>query len=237
MWNSDRRANSLRQLHALNRHFISHLLSAPDDRVPGTKPTPHFVPQLCALDAAATHELCATPYTLYYLPFGNVTYWHETARLNAAGERAAGSFQSRQDATRYLAELALFLAWHVASTDAAGARLFFGMSVGTLDFFRQADVATLAGVATLAAQVLQPRWQDNPYFWPDLIKSAGTDRIRLQATRLLGAQLLAAELCDEHVVQQAPRRLRRSILRRTLETASVTVPPVEQPSPAALAPL
>ncbi|MET0986743.1 MAG: hypothetical protein ABW034_15190 [Steroidobacteraceae bacterium] len=237
MWNADRRANSLRQLHALNRHFISILLAEHDDGVSGAGLTLHFVPQLRALDATATHELCAMPYTLYYLPFGNEIYWHETARLNATDERAAGSFETRQNARRYLTELTLFLAWHVASNDAAGARLFFGMSAGTLEFFRQVDVATLGGAAMQAVQVLQPRWHSNPYFWSDLIKSAGTDHVRLQAARLLGAQLLASELCDEHVVQQAPRRLRMSILRRTSETASVTVPPPEQPPPTALAPL
>ncbi|MET0659153.1 MAG: hypothetical protein ABW110_13460 [Steroidobacteraceae bacterium] len=237
MWNSDRRANALRQLHALNRRFITNLLAEHDAGLPGPALTPHFVPLLRGLDAAATHELCATPYTLYDLPFGNETYWHETAQLNPNGERAASGLESPQTARRYLTELTLFLAWHVAINDAAGARLFFGMSGGALEFFRQADVATLGGVATQAAQVLQPRWQNNPYFWPELIRSVGTDHIRLQATRLLGAQLLASELCDERVVLQAPRRLRKSILRRTSEVASVTVPPVEQSSPAVLAPL
>lgn len=235
MWNSDRRASSLRQLHTLNRHFVSHLLALEHVGIAGPSIAPDLIAQLRALDAAALHDLCSTPFTLYYLPFGNETYWQETARLRTASDAAGHGFGSAEDPIRELTKMALFLAWHVACTDAAGARLFFGMASGTLAFFRQTDVATLSGVAIEAAQVLQPRWQTNPCFWPDLLKSAGRDRVRMQAARLLGAQLLAAEQHGEHVVQQMPRRLRVSVMRRsTSEPVTVSI---EQPSLAAFAPL
>ena len=237
MWNSDQRACSLRQLHTLNRHFIAHLLASDASEEAGNDFPLHFTAQLRALEPAALHEVCATPYTLYYLPFGHSTYWHETARLSAQSACADRNPEPPEHATQHLAKLAMFLAWHVACTDAAGARLFFGMSTGTLEFFRQADVATLSGVSVEAAQVLQPRWHSNPYFWPDMIRAAGTDRVRMQAARLLGAQLLAAELHGEHVAQRAPRRLRVSVVRRSALESSLAATTIEQQTPAAFVPL
>jgi hypothetical protein len=40
-----------------------------------------------------------------------------------------------------------------------------------------------------------PRWPTNPAFWPDLIRlAAANDTRRLGTARLLGTQLIAAEL-------------------------------------------
>jgi len=213
MWKTEQRTSLLRQLYVLNRRFIDHLLEDCNDD-PSASPCIGFLPQLRTLDARAMHEVCATPFTLYYLPFNDATYWEEAAaRCNANGVVNPSDGRTGEQA-RHITKLTLFLAWHVACTDTASARLLFGMTSGTLRFLRQAQVATLSDLAMQVAPLLQPRWPANPFFWPDLLRAAGHDSVRLQATRLLGAQLLAADMQCAPSVRPSPRA-RPVVLRMT----------------------
>jgi hypothetical protein len=212
MWKTEQRASLLRQLYVLNRRFIDHLLEDFDDD-PSASSRITFLPQLRTLDARALHEVCATPFTLYYLPFNDGAYWEKTAaRCSANG--GVASPRPVGERARHITKLTLFLAWHVACVDAASARLLFGMTSRTLHFLRGAQVAVLSDLALQAASLLQPRWPRNPFFWPDLLRAAGHDSVRLQATRLLGAQLLAAEMQSAPFASPAPRA-RPAIVRMT----------------------
>jgi hypothetical protein len=45
------------------------------------------------------------------------------------------------------------------------------------------------------ASLLMPRWPTNPGFWPDLVRfAAAGDHHRLATAKILGSQLIAAEL-------------------------------------------
>lgn len=195
MGNADRRASLLRQLHVLNRRYIDFIL---EHDTPGCD----FLPQLRMLDSAALHELCASPFTLYALPFASDTHWWHP-RFEAL--RAVWPAAERDAATELVA-MTLLLAWHAVHKDAASARMFFGLSSGAFEFFRSADVATLTKAVEPTVRELRPRWPANPHFWPDLIRCAGRDPSRMQAARLLGIQLLAIELCGDRLPQPRARR-------------------------------
>ena len=213
MLNMDQRAGLLRQLHALNRSFIDTLLSGK------TTPRPALcverMLQLSALDPAALHALCAAPFTLYYLPFDDPPYWREAQLAPAISVRMVEAAPAQA-----ITQLTLFLAWHTAHVDPASARSFFGMAFGTLRFFQTADVATLNAVTAHAACVLEPRWPTHPFFWSDLLQHAAGDRVRLHATHLLGAQLLAADLSGEFTRVTAAPKL-TGALQQPRETAAL----------------
>jgi hypothetical protein len=226
MWNSELRASELSQLHALNRDYVEHLLNqpiAPEENFP-----PSFLPELNRLETVARLELCANPYTLYHLPFNNVTYWQEMLALSRQGVQSMRAIQLRGTPAHRVTELVLFMSWHLARTTPGAARLFFGMSIATLEFFRHAEVAALAIMSNEVASALQPRWPANPHFWPDLIHYADKDPVRMQAARLLGAQLLASELRneDEHALQLVRERSESAARQRrsSKRTSAVTLP-------------
>jgi hypothetical protein len=54
------------------------------------------------------------------------------------------------------------------------------------------------------ASLLMPRWPTNPGFWPDLVHfAAAGDQQRLATAKVLGSQLIAAELQGSAL--QSPR--------------------------------
>jgi hypothetical protein len=228
MGNVDQRDSLLRQLHVLNRCFIE-LICKHD--LPGCD----FLEELRALDAAAVHELCAMPFTLYELPFANDAFWRQYARVPASVQRTAW-FAVGSDKAREIAAMTLILAWHAVHKDPASARLFFGMSQGTFETLHAADVATLTAMIEPAAEELRPRWPSNPHFWPDLVRCAGADPLRMQGTRLLGSQLLAAEQFGERLTPQ-PRRKTLDARIRTREAAGSTAASDPPPTQALIQPV
>lgn len=213
MLDAQQRTGILRQLQALNHRFIDHLLALTGDRVSCGLPAAQLH-GLASLDAAAVHALCATPFTLYCLPFDDAQYWRE-AHLAGATQVAPMFLAHQADSAQTIAQLTLFLAWHVAHLDALSARSFFGMSFGTLQFFQGAEVATLNAVTARAARTLQARWPQHPFFWSDLVQHAASDRSRLHATQLFGAQLLAADLYGEFSPSQRQQKTVRLEYART----------------------
>ena len=68
------------------------------------------------------------------------------------------------------------------------------------------DLWKLRSVAACQVLPLPPRWSGNPCFWPDLLRSAlALDPLRLDLAKLLGVQLLAADL---HPWRASPQRRR-----------------------------
>jgi hypothetical protein len=92
-------------------------------------------------------------------------------------------------------ELAIFHAWHVAATNPMAARVIYAMPYTTAQRLAATPLWQITRIASSHAMLLMPRWPTNPAFWPDLIRFAAShDMRRLFPARLLGVQLIAAEL-------------------------------------------
>jgi len=154
---------------------------------------------LAALPASALPALAATPYTLYSLGVEDESFWasicasaidgapssvvHRYARTNGASTQQA------------FCELAIFHAWHVAATNPMAARVIYAMPYTTAQRLAATPLWQITRIASSHAVLLMPRWPTNPAFWPDLIRfAAAHDMRRLFPARLLGVQLIAAEL-------------------------------------------
>jgi hypothetical protein len=96
------------------------------------------------------------------------------------------------------ARLALFFAWHVASTAKLAAQLLFGMHEDTAAAFREATIDCLPSLAETEAVHLTARWNDCPAYWSALTGAASRQNAAgLRRIQLYGLQLAAAaRLCS-----------------------------------------
>jgi hypothetical protein len=95
--------------------------------------------------------------------------------------------------TLEFARLALFFAWHVASTSKLAAQLLLGMRDVTAAAFRSATIDCLPDLAVTEAAHLTARWNDCAPYWSALTRAAaGPDCAELRRIQLYGLQLAAA---------------------------------------------
>lgn len=154
---------------------------------------------IAALSAPARRLLAGIPYTLYSLGFEDEAFWR--AACSAATASAQLTVEQRyascpaHDPTNSFAELALLHAWHVASANILAARVLYAMSDATARMLAAAQLWYVRRIAMDHPALLMPRWPTNPGFWPDLVRfAAANDTERLTTAKLLGNQLIAAEL-------------------------------------------
>lgn len=154
---------------------------------------------IAALPASALHALAATPYTLYSLGVEDENFWASIC-ANAT-ETVPASVVHRyarttETSTQYgFCKLALLHAWHVAATNPLAARVVYAMPHATAQRLAATPLWQVRRIASSHAALLMPRWPTNPAFWPDLIRfAAANDQRRLSTAKLLGLQLIAAEL-------------------------------------------
>ncbi len=90
---------------------------------------------------------------------------------------------------------ALFFAWHLSCNSPLSARVMLGLSATDADTIAALEPWQLRHLAGRQPAPLRPRWSGNPCFWPDLVRFADNQHpLRLALARLLGVQLLAADL-------------------------------------------
>lgn len=192
----------LARIHDLNFDYLE-LLAAEKAAADGAGQLQHLPGRLHgaigALTDASRKLLAAMPYTLYSLGFEDEAFWR--AACNAASASARVSVDQRyapgpsQSPMALFAELALVHAWHVASSSALAARVLYAMSDATARALGCAQLWYVRRIATDHPALLMPRWPTNPGFWPDLVRfAAANDTERLATAKLLGNQLIAAEL-------------------------------------------
>ena len=103
-----------------------------------------------------------------------------------------------------LCEVALLYAWHVATASPLAARLIYAMPETVKQRLTAAPPWYVRRIAVHHASLLMPRWKTNPGFWPDLVRfAAAGDQQRLGTAKVLGSQLIAAELQGSAL--QSPR--------------------------------
>jgi len=163
---------------------------------------------IASITPSGRMSLAALPYTLYSLGFEDEKLWRslaEPAALAASlsiSERYAVPHSHSLQAS--LCEVALSYAWHVATASPLAARLIYAMPEAVTQRLTAAPPWYVRRLAVHHASLLLPRWPTNPGFWPDLVQfAAAGDQQRLATAKLLGSQLIAAEL--QGSVLQSPR--------------------------------
>jgi hypothetical protein len=154
---------------------------------------------LATLSPGALRLLAATPYTLYSLGVEDENFWASICAnsIEAVPSTVEHRYAPQTDKSAQYAfcNVALFHAWHVAATNPMAARVLYAMPYTTTQRLAATPLWQITCIASSHAALLMPRWPTNPAFWPDLIRlAAAHDVRRLSTARLLGVQLIAAEL-------------------------------------------
>jgi hypothetical protein len=155
--------------------------------------------QVAALSAAQRAAAAGCPYALFDLRFQDDAHWR--VRLQSlrswyiADESAVddqGDDQGDNNTVGFV-RLALFYAWHVASSEGIKAQLLLGMDGGTADEFRRITVNQLPALVATEAKHLSARWSGCTTYWSALTAAAlRTDLKALRRVQLHGLQLAAA---------------------------------------------
>jgi len=131
------------------------------------------------------------PYALFDLRFEDDAHWLE--RLSkAATWRVADDRRLDGDIIDFV-RLALFYAWHVASSGGLACHLLMGMRSDTASAFRRITVDRLPSLVATEAANLTVRWSRCSAYWNALIGAAArADERALRRVQLSGLQLAAA---------------------------------------------
>jgi len=183
----------LGSLHDLNHRFLDLLgARAGDWRLPGALHLPGEVSgQVAPLSAAQRAAAANCPYALFDLRFHDTEHWR--ARLASAGHWRIADATVVDDDMASFVRLALFYAWHVASTGKLTAHLLLGMNEHTAAAFRGATLNGLQALAASETVNLTARWCTSGAYWSALTGAASrADAARLRRVQLFGLQLAAA---------------------------------------------
>ncbi len=182
--------NSIREM---NHRFLD-LVSVS----PGGWSSPHtgmmvaVSAQVAPLSAAQRAAASNCPYALFDLRFHDSAHWRERLRGGERASAVADELPAGNDLTEFV-RLALFLAWHVASTSLRAAPLLLGMAEGTAAAFRAATIDCLPRLARAESANLTERWNNYPRYWAALTAAAARrDPADLRRIQLYGLQLAAA---------------------------------------------
>lgn len=183
----------LGSLHDLNHRFLDLIgARAGDWRLPGALHLPAEVSgQVAPLSAAQRAAAANCPYALFDLRFHDTAHWR--ARLVGAGQWRIADATVVDDDIASFVRLALFYAWHVASTAKPAAELLLGMNTHTAAAFRGARLNGLQALAASETANLTARWSTSGAYWSALMGAASrADTARLHRVQLFGVQLAAA---------------------------------------------
>ena len=202
----------LARIHELNLDYIE-LLTAEHNAADASDGQLQHLPcklhaAIAEMSPAARASLAALPYTLYSLGFEDEKLWRALAQpaTLAASMSMRERYTQPRDASLQasLCEVALMYAWHVATSSPLAARLIYAMPEAIAERLMAAPPWYVRRLAVHHASLLLPRWPTNPGFWPDLVRFAvADDQQRLATAKVLGSQLIAAELQGSAV--QSPR--------------------------------
>jgi hypothetical protein len=147
--------------------------------------------QVAPLSAAQRAAAAGCPYALFDLRFQDDKHW--LLRLqNLRTWRVADESVADDDTVSFV-RLALFFAWHVASSAGLKAQLLLGMNGNTAAAFRRITVNQLPALVATEAVNLSERWSDCAAFWNALTAAASrAEPAALRRVQLYGLQLAAA---------------------------------------------
>lgn len=131
------------------------------------------------------------PYALFDLRFEDDAHW--LARLSKTATWRIADDSRLGGETIDFVRLALFYAWHVASSGGLACHLLMGMRSDTAAAFRRITVDRLPSLVATEAANLSARWSRCSAYWNALIGAAArADERALRRVQLSGLQLAAA---------------------------------------------
>jgi hypothetical protein len=149
------------------------------------------VGRVAALSAEQRAAAAGCPYALFDLRFQDDGHWR--LRLENLGSSQVADEPAVDDDTVSFVRLALFYAWHVASSEGIKAQLLLGMNGDTAAAFRRITVNRLPELVATEAQYLTARWSGCTVYWSALTAAASRrDPQALRRIQLHGLQLAAA---------------------------------------------
>lgn len=185
---------------------------------------------LASLPSRGLRLIAATSYSLYSLGFEDESFWESICAdtAEAMPSSVVQRYARTADASAQYAfcKLALIHAWHVATTNPLAARVVYAMPSATAQRLAATPLWQITCIAASHATLLAPRWPTNPAFWPDLIRfAAANDMRRLPTARLLGTQLIAAELELAGAMSRRDSRIATSIASPRLRARKLQMEP------------
>jgi hypothetical protein len=149
------------------------------------------------LDESARRRAANCPFLLIDMRFQDEKWWREI-------EEGANSPDGSQDFRIFPAESArelsaetLTLAWHTARSDPRIASQVLGLAPSVVGTIASLGPREVQRVAVRHSQQLRPRWENNPAFWEQLLRTAvDGNATSLSEFHLHGLQLLGGDLLD-----------------------------------------
>jgi hypothetical protein len=159
------------------------------------------------IDPQAGPMLCERlPYALFDLRFGDGAFW-EGEIAAAGGVQDAASGPAADERLVSFARAAIMLAWHLAQTRAASARLVLGAAPATIAAVSAMPVATVDRLARRVAPALTARFGSRTRFWLQFEGCAAQPEDRaVQLLQELGLQIQGAESARVQALQRRSRR-------------------------------
>ena len=150
------------------------------------------------LSAAQKAAAAGCPYALFDVRFHDDRHWR--ARLAGDAAWCVSDAAPGDENVCNFVRLALFFAWHVASTTRPAAQLLLGMNEDTAAAFRGVTIDRMLMLAPAEAANLTARWDDCPGYWSALTGAASRPNLhRLRRIQLSGFQLAAAARLGQSV--------------------------------------
>ena len=175
-------AEILGSLRDLNHRFLDLTANRTTDWMAG---------RVAPLSSAQRAAAAGCPYALFDLGFQDEGHWR--LRLQNPGAwRVADEWATDGERVNFV-RLALFYAWHVASSAGLKAQLLLGMNTATAAAFRSITVNRLPALVATEAEHLSARWSGSTAYWGALTDAASrADPAALRRVQLYGLQLAAA---------------------------------------------
>ncbi len=146
---------------------------------------------MAPLSAAQRAAAANCPYALFDLRFHDDEHWR--ARLGRAGHWRIADATMVDDDMASFVRLALFYAWHVASTARLAARAAAGHERAHGGGFPGREAQRPPALVASETANLTARWCTSGAYWSALMGAAsGADAARLRRVQLFGLQLAAA---------------------------------------------
>ena len=149
--------------------------------------------QWCRLDVTKQRRLSVCPYLLLDAGFSQPARWERLAPASVMDAPARGGYFSNPEGIA-LIRRTLLLAWHLARSNRLMAGIVLGMSAASAERIALCRLRDLDMVAELAPLWIQPRWEQQPIVWQQLIIAACREHpLSLRQAQLRGLQLLARD--------------------------------------------